>query len=109
MSDYAKRHPMSLSGGQKQRVAIATALVSDRSILVFDEPTSGLDMQHMNEVANALLTLKQAGKTNLVITHDYELILQSCTYILHFENGKVQEQYSLDNQGLDRLQKFFYE
>jgi energy-coupling factor transporter ATP-binding protein EcfA2 len=109
LSDYAKRHPMSLSGGQKQRVAIATALVSDRSILVFDEPTSGLDMQHMNEVANALLTLKQAGKTNLVITHDYELILQSCTYILHLENGKVQEQYSLDDEGLDRLQKFFYE
>ena len=51
---FKDRHPMSLSGGQKQRVAIATALVSDREIIVFDEPTSGLDLQHMKEVANAL-------------------------------------------------------
>ncbi len=108
LSDYAERHPMSLSGGQKQRVAIATALVSERSILVFDEPTSGLDIQHMNEVADGLLSLKQAGKTILVVTHDYELILRSCTYILHLENGSVKEQYSLNHDGIEKLQQFFF-
>lgn len=100
---------MALSGGQKQRVAIATALISDREILVFDEPTSGLDLQHMKEVAKELISIQNMGKTSLVITHDYELIVSCCTYILHLEHGKIQEQYALDESGLQRLKEFFVE
>lgn len=104
---FKERHPMALSGGQKQRVAIATALVSERKILVLDEPTSGLDLQHMKEVADELVTIQKIGKTSLVITHDYELIVSCCTHVLHLEHGMVQEQYALDAAGLQRLQKFF--
>ena len=106
---FKERHPMALSGGQKQRVAIATALVSERKILVLDEPTSGLDLQHMKEVADELVTIQEMGKTSLVITHDYELIVSCCTYILHLEHGVVQEQYAMDAAGLQRLQNFFIE
>ena len=104
---FQERHPMSLSGGQKQRVAIATAVVSDREILIFDEPTSGLDLRHMQEVAMTLQNLQQMGKTVLVITHDYELIVSCCTHVLHLESGKVQEQYRLDQEGFERLGQFF--
>ena len=48
--EYKDRHPLSLSGGQKQRVAIASAIVSNREIIVFDEPTSGLDLKHMRKL-----------------------------------------------------------
>ncbi|MFR2756861.1 MAG: ATP-binding cassette domain-containing protein [Eisenbergiella massiliensis] len=44
MLDFKDRHPMALSGGQKQRLAVATAILSDKDVLVFDEPTSGLDI-----------------------------------------------------------------
>lgn len=106
---FKERHPMALSGGQKQRVAIATALVSERKILVLDEPTSGLDLQHMKEVANELITIQEMGKTSLVITHDYELIVSCCTHVLHMEHGTVQEQYALDVAGIQRLKDFFME
>ena len=46
MLDFKDRHPMALSGGQKQRLAVATAILSDKDVLVFDEPTSGLDYGH---------------------------------------------------------------
>lgn len=106
---FKDRHPMALSGGQKQRVAIATALISDREILVFDEPTSGLDLEHMKEVAEELAAIQDLGKTSLVITHDYELIVSCCTYILHMEQGEVREQYALDEKGIRRLKEFFIE
>ena len=109
MKSYRDRNFQSLSGGEKQRVAIATALVSERKILVLDEPTSGLDLQHMKEVADELVTIQKIGKTSLVITHDYELIVSCCTHVLHLEHGMVQEQYALDAAGLQRLQNFFIE
>lgn len=106
---FKDSHPMALSGGQKQRVAIASALTSDRDILVFDEPTSGLDYKHMKEVADELLAIQTLGKTSLVITHDYELIASCCDYVLHIEEGKVFEQYALDFDGVKRLKRFFGE
>ena len=109
LAEKAEAYPAQLSGGQKQRVAIATALVSQRKILVLDEPTSGLDLQHMKEVANELIILQEMGKTALVITHDYELIVNCCTHVLHLEHGTVQEHYALDGAGLQRLRNFFIE
>lgn len=72
--EFKDRHPVSLSGGQKQRVAVATAIASERSILLFDEPTSGLDYHHMLQVAHLFDMLKNQGKTILVVTHDLEFI-----------------------------------
>jgi energy-coupling factor transport system ATP-binding protein len=66
------RHPMSLSGGQKQRVAIASAILSGKSILFLDEPTSGLDYAHMLRFFDLLKQLKAMGKCIVVITHDEE-------------------------------------
>ena len=109
MYEYREHAPHKLSGGQKQRVAIATALISEREILVFDEPTSGLDLQHMKEVAKELTAIQNMGKTSLVITHDYELIVSCCTHILHLEHGEIQEQYALDKKGIQHLKEFFME
>ena len=53
--------------------------------------------------------IQDMGKTSLVITHDYELIVSCCTYVLHLEHGEIQEQYILDEKGLQRLKEFFME
>lgn len=103
---YTERHPVSLSGGQKQRVAIASALLSNKEILVLDEPTSGLDYRHMKETA-ALINKLREKRTVLIVTHDPELILCCCTHVLQMENGKVSEFYPLDDSGGKRLIHFF--
>ena len=99
-------HPMSLSGGQKQRVAIASAIASKSNILLFDEPTSGLDYKQMKTVSRTLMTLHEQKKTLIVITHDLELILQCCDFVVHIENGSLREQYPL-NGNLELLRSFF--
>ncbi len=93
--DVADRHPISLSGGQKQRTAIATAVVSNRNLIVFDEPTSGLDYKHMKEVSKQLQLLAQKGKTLMVITHDPELILDCCNFIVELKGGLIHNSYSM--------------
>ena len=101
-------HPMGLSGGQKQRVAIASAIASERPIILFDEPTSGLDLNHMRQVAEAINRLAASGKTIVIVTHDPEFILRCCDQVLHIENGRTTENYALETKGdRDRLLRFF--
>jgi energy-coupling factor transport system ATP-binding protein len=100
-------HPMSLSGGQKQRTAIASAVASERDIIIFDEPTSGLDLRSMEQVSGCLKMLKEMGKTLLVISHDLELIIKTCDYAVHLEGGKIKDSYCLDNSGYGKLTDFF--
>lgn len=101
------RHPMSMSGGQKQRVAVASAIASKCSILIFDEPTSGLDYRHMIEVGNVLRSIRGMGESVFVITHDPEFIEYCCTDVLHLKDGSIAEQYSLDRIGVEKLRKYF--
>ena len=100
-------HPMSLSGGQKQRVAIAGAIASGKDIIILDEPTSGLDLKHMLEVSASIRRLSDMGGTLFVISHDLELILGCCTYVVHFENGLIKKHNLLNEQGKEGLVKLF--
>ena len=108
LTQYRERHPNTLSGGQKQRVAVAVSMICGKDLLVFDEPTSGLDLFHMRQVANVVNQVANTGRTALVVTHDPEFILRCCNYVLHLENGQIQESYSIeDSDGRKRLLKFF--
>lgn len=97
-------HPMALSGGEKQRVAIASAIASKKEILIFDEPTRGLDLKNMLNVSEVLVYLQSLGITSFIITHDYELILECCSHILHFDGGKIIDNYKINE---DKLKNFF--
>ena len=79
---FRERHPMSLSGGQKQRLAVATALLSEKPILIFDEPTSGLDYARMAEVSGVIRSLARQGRIVLVVTHDQEFLQRACDRVL---------------------------
>ena len=100
-------HPLSLSGGQKQRVAVASALSSQKKILVFDEPTSGLDYHHMIEVAENIRQLSAIGKTLFIITHDPELIAECCNLFIFLEMGRIRWSGELSTDNCQHLRDFF--
>ncbi len=107
IDDLAERHPASLSGGQKQRVAICSAFASSTEIMFYDEPTSGLDYKGMESFCSLVDEHKNDHKITFIITHDLELILGSCTHVLHLEKGQHIETYALDENGKERLEDFF--
>ena len=70
ISDLLNIYPYQLSGGQKQRVAIARALAMNPRVLAYDEPTSALDPELRQQVERLILSLKEDGVTQIIVTHD---------------------------------------
>jgi ABC-2 type transport system ATP-binding protein len=60
------------SKGMKQKLAIARALLHEPSVLFLDEPTSGLDPASAHVVRDAIVSLKSAGRTIVLATHNLD-------------------------------------
>ena len=97
-------HPMRLSMGQKQRLVIAAACLLRKRIGIFDEPTSGLDYANMRTVCTLIDEFTGAENAAIIITHDYEFIMNSCNRVILLEDGRIAEDFALrDATALERL------
>lgn len=81
------KNPYELSGGQQQRVALASVLVLDPEILIIDEPTSQLDPEGTESIFKIIRTLKEEGKTVLLVEHKIDLLAEYADEIIVLENG----------------------
>jgi len=63
-----------LSGGELQRVAVTATICRKAGVYLFDEPSSYLDVKQRLEVARAIRSLKDDGKTVIVAEHDLAII-----------------------------------
>lgn len=89
LPNMKNRHPLTLSDGQKQRLTIFAAEVLNRDVFIFDEPTSGLDADSMHLVSDRLKELQKRGKIVIVITYDYEFLMETCTETLMIDKNKI--------------------
>ena len=87
---YYKK-PFELSGGEQQRVAIARALLNDPDLILADEPTGNLDPKTSLEVMELLNEIHQSGKSILMATHDYALIVKFKQKTIKCEGGELFE------------------
>jgi cell division transport system ATP-binding protein len=91
MKNWANKMPHQLSGGEQQRVAIARALLNDPELILADEPTGNLDPQTSVEVLEVLRKINQNGKTVIMATHDYALLMKFPSKTLKCEDGTIFE------------------
>ncbi len=89
LGDYAERHPYLLSLGQKRRLSVASAIVSDKPILLLDEPTFGQDARNAFAILDLCERLRASGHAVLMITHEMEIAERLATGIWSVENGKL--------------------
>ena len=94
------RHPWDLSGGEIQKCAFGKIILADPKIIVLDECTKGMDSFAKKALGDVLASLKDEGRTILLVTHDLEFAAQYCDRCGLLFDGKIVAE--------DNAVEFFY-
>jgi ABC-type polar amino acid transport system ATPase subunit len=92
LAEKADAYPLELSGGQQQRVAIARAIALEPRVMLFDEPTSALDPELVGGVLAVMRSLREAGMTMVVVSHEMGFARAAADRVVFMDHGLVVEE-----------------
>jgi ABC-2 type transport system ATP-binding protein len=87
----ADRHRVirTYSKGMMQRVGLAQSLINDPELLFLDEPTTGLDPIGARQMKDAILAVRDKGKTVLLCSHLLADVQAICDRVAILSEGKL--------------------
>lgn len=80
-----------LSGGQQQRVLLARALAQDPELFLLDEPFQGVDAASEHAIMATLTSLRDAGKTVVVVHHDLHAVAEQFDTVVLLNVRKIAD------------------
>lgn len=89
LTELQHRQIGQLSGGQQQRVFLARALAQQASLIVMDEPFVGVDVASQDAILKVLQTLRDAGKSIVIVHHDLSTVATYFDYVVLLNNKLV--------------------
>jgi branched-chain amino acid transport system ATP-binding protein len=89
---YRKRPATSLSGGEQQMVAIGRMMMNDPEVMLLDEPSLGLAPLAIADMARALVTLRERGRSLLLVEQRVDLALEVCERIYVLSGGHIVDE-----------------
>jgi ABC-type multidrug transport system ATPase subunit len=84
-----KRRVGQYSQGMRQRLSLARAVVNDPDLLLLDEPFSNVDVGSAAHMVSFLQSLRQAGKTIFVVTHQPSLLREAADESVLLQAGEI--------------------
>lgn len=102
LKEYGNRQISELSGGQFQRVLMARCLVQNADYIFLDEPFVGIDSVSEQIIMETLGSLKDQGKTILIVHHDLSKVRDYFDQLVILNkkllaSGKTDEVFNQDN------------
>lgn len=92
-----------LSVGFRQRVEILKSLYRGAEIFILDEPTGVLTPQEVDELFKILRSLKEEGKTIVLITHKLNEIMDLTSQVSVMRQGEVVGHTQTENTNREKL------
>ena len=86
---FANYQARTLSYGDQRRLEIARALATDPKLLALDEPAAGMNATEKMGLRDLLVSIRNDGKTILLIEHDVKLVMGLCDQVTVLDYGKV--------------------
>lgn len=80
----------SLSGGEQQMLALGRALMADPSVMLLDEPSVGLAPKAVAEVLEAIRSLRDEGRTIVIVEQNATMALQLADHANVLVRGSVR-------------------
>jgi iron complex transport system ATP-binding protein len=89
LDDFIDRNIATLSGGERKKVMLASAIIQDVSIILYDEPFTFLDPEAVSNLKKMMVKLQKAGKTQIVVSHNFETLFAIVNKIVAVKNGRI--------------------
>jgi branched-chain amino acid transport system ATP-binding protein len=78
--------------GRQRMVEFARAIATEAELLLLDEPAAGLNIHETAELSELLRSIRDLGKTLLIVEHDMSLVMDISDEILVLDHGmKIAE------------------
>lgn len=79
-----------MSGGEQQMLSVARTLMGNPSLVLLDEPSEGVAPVIVEQMARAILTMKQQGVSILLSEQNFNFARQVCDHAVILEKGQVR-------------------
>jgi ABC-2 type transport system ATP-binding protein len=87
--EFAERRAEELSKGNQQKVQFLAAVMHDPEVLLMDEQITGLDPVNIVLLREAILDLRDRGKTIVLSTHQMETVEAMCESVAIVDHGRT--------------------
>ena len=87
--DFAGRRAEELSKGNQQKVQFLAAVLHEPEVLLLDEPFTGLDPVNIVLLREAILELRDRGRTVILSTHQMETVEAMCESVAIVDRGRT--------------------